>query len=207
MRNVENKRHYTFLIGEEMEKNKNYDFTGMSIYEYTKELSTPSHIPGGGSVSGICGSFAISLMMMMISISVKSFDESLQRDYDLLEYYRNRLPDLVNEDSKNFDLLMQAFKLPKNTLEEKQERECILQKRYINAAYSPYHIYKIMLELEEILLKYRGLIKQSLSSDLVLMEDLMKSVKRNCIENIEANKLNLETCICIFSEEKNDPKK
>lgn len=183
-----------------MQGDKNYHFTNMTLEEYTKALASEEHIPGGGSVAGLCMSFAISLFMMVLSISVKEFDEDLDNLYQKLEQERLHVLDLVNMDSRYFDELMLSFKMPKNTPEEQQKRKEAIENGYKNAAYVPYQLYKIVCDLEENVEKYRHLIKSSLDSDLVILENLSHLSKVNCMDNIHANKFDLSLCKRVFDE-------
>lgn len=177
-----------------------YDFTKCSIEEYSKMLASSSHIPGGGSVSGICANFAVSLAMMIFSISISSADEEQQADYQALEMDRIKLFELINLDSERFDLLMKTFKLPKSTEEEKEIRSKKIKEAYIEAAFAPYQIYLIMQRTGAFLQKYKDQIKSSVMADLLLSEDLIKLASSNCLENIAANKLSLEECERLFSD-------
>lgn len=183
-----------------MQGDKNYHFTKMTLEEYTRALASEEHIPGGGSVAGLCMSFAISLFMMVLSISVKEFDEDLDNLYKKLEQERIRVLDLVNRDSRYFDELMLSFKMPKNTPEEQQKRKEAIENGYKNAAYVPYQLYKIVCDLEEDVKKYRYVIKSNLESDLTILENLSRLSKANCIDNIHANKFDLALCQRVFGE-------
>jgi formiminotetrahydrofolate cyclodeaminase len=100
----------------------------LTAKDYVRSVSSESPTPGGGSVAALAGSLggALTNMVGNLTIGKKVYDgvpqeqkvnmeEAFQRIDKLIE----ELILIVDEDSTAFDDVMRAFKLPKETDEEK----------------------------------------------------------------------------------------
>ena len=109
-----------------------------SLKEYILEASSGSPTPGGGSVSALVASLGAALTQMVgnLTFDKKTYDElskeikdKLENNFNLLEEKMLILNDIIDEDSKAFDGVMEAFKMPKDT-EEKKARSNKIQEGY-----------------------------------------------------------------------------
>ncbi len=118
----------------------------MTIEEFTSELASNSPAPGGGSVAALSSSIGASLASMVFSLTVgkklyneyddekkKLIDEGLASAQKLKDVFLN----LMDEDTTAFNGLMAAFKLPKETDEEKKIRSHKIQEGYKGATEIP----------------------------------------------------------------------
>lgn len=103
----------------------------MSLESFSAETAAESPAPGGGSVAAYSGALGISLSAMVANLSAtkKGWEEKQAFFSDLAEQaqeLRKKLLWLVDEDTRAFNAIMDALKLPKSTEEEKKFRkECI----------------------------------------------------------------------------------
>ncbi|HEX2865476.1 MAG TPA: cyclodeaminase/cyclohydrolase family protein [Ignavibacteriales bacterium] len=98
-----------------------------SLKSYLDDLSSNSPTPGGGNVAALCGSLASGLgeMVCNLTIGKKKYAESEAEMIEVkksLEEYKDRFIALANKDNEAFDRVMEAFRLPKETEEEKLRR-------------------------------------------------------------------------------------
>lgn len=118
----------------------------MTLEEFTSELASNSPAPGGGSVAALSSSIGASLASMVFSLTVgkklyneyddekkKLIDEGLASAQKLKDVFLN----LMDEDTTAFNGLMAAFKLPKETDEEKKIRSQKIQEGYKGATEIP----------------------------------------------------------------------
>lgn len=121
-------------------------FIEKTLKDYIEQASTKEPTPGGGSVSALVGSLGAALTSMVGNLTVgkKSYDEldeetrkEFDRSMDELDKLRKRLQEIVDEDSTAFDAAMSAFKLPKETEEEKKVRSEAIQAGYKKALEVP----------------------------------------------------------------------
>lgn len=117
-----------------------------TVEEFIKEAGSDSPTPGGGSVSALAGSLGAALTTMVANLSFdkKSYKElnddikiEFDKNYKELLKLTDDLKSIVDEDSTAFDGVMAAFKLPKETEEEKSIRRDAIQKGYIKAMEVP----------------------------------------------------------------------
>lgn len=122
-----------------------------TLKEYLNLLSSPSPTPGGGSVGDLMLSFSASLLSMVCGLSkgVETYIEDLKKLRD--EFYN-----LSIEDEESFNLVMNAYKLPKESDEEKKIRKEKIQEALKKATETPFKSLKLaknLIPFIEILLK------------------------------------------------------
>lgn len=127
------------------------EFKKYSIEEFIEDLSSDSSAPGGGSVAGLVAALSGSLNSMVYSLTVnkKAFEG---KDSDVKKmvldfkeasskFVRNSL-NLMELDRKYFNELMDCYKLPKETEDEKKERSRKILEGTLKAMKSPLDLCK-----------------------------------------------------------------
>ena len=99
----------------------------MTLSAFADETASESPAPGGGSVSAYCGALGISLATMVANLSAhkRGWDDRWEEFSAWAEKgqaLKNQLVAAVDEDTKAFSKIMDAFGLPKGTAEEKAAR-------------------------------------------------------------------------------------
>lgn len=104
----------------------------MKVIDFSNEVDSKSPAPGGGSVAALASNIGISLGRMMgnLSFGKKKFealDEDIKKEFkekfEKLGSIRDNLLELVDKDTESFNEVMKAFKLPKETDEQKSIRK------------------------------------------------------------------------------------
>ena len=106
-------------------KNKEKTLCQLSLTDFLQETASESPAPGGGSISAYIGALGASLATMVANLSShkRGWDERWEQFSILAEQgqrYILELEKLVDEDTKAFNNIIHAFRLPNNTKEEKQ---------------------------------------------------------------------------------------
>ena len=101
---------------------------GMSLRGFVDELSMDSPAPGGGSVAALCGALSAALSAMVANLSVGKKEYEGVRDELVATAVRaqglkDALIDAVDRDTEAFNRVMEAFRMPKATPEQAQEKE------------------------------------------------------------------------------------
>jgi glutamate formiminotransferase/formiminotetrahydrofolate cyclodeaminase len=114
----------------------------MDLATFGSELASEKPVPGGGSVSAYTGSLAAGLVSMVSRLTLKrrEYEQSWSKVETTLtesEKLREHLLALVDQDSQSFESLLQAYRLPKSSEEEKQVRSTEIQSRLKGAAEVP----------------------------------------------------------------------
>lgn len=113
-----------------------------SISSFLNELASSSPAPGGGSVAALSGALAAALDSMVCQLTLgKKKYESVQEEISTLNQdvkkLKKQLITLIDEDTNAFNDVMAAFKMPKDTEEQKKKRSEMIQKGYKKAAEIP----------------------------------------------------------------------
>ncbi len=123
-------------------------YADYSLQKFADTLSSENPTPGGGSAAGVNGSLAASLLLMVIRVTNQSPD--LESYEDLLEAKKERALELIDEDAESFNQVMEAFRMPKDTQEEREERQQEIQTAFKNAAATPLEMIELSVEIAEI---------------------------------------------------------
>lgn len=127
-----------------------------SLKDFNEVLASKSPTPGGGSVAALAGAIGASLTQMVGNLTIgkkayKALEEDLQKQIDTQTEEAQRLMgelnDLVDEDTKSFDKVMEAMKLPKETEEEKAARRKAIEAGTVVAMETPLKTAKTCLEV------------------------------------------------------------
>ena len=120
-------------------------YVRMSLSEFADETASESPAPGGGSVAAYVGSLAMSLGIMVANLSShkKGWDDRWEEFSNWAEkgqLFKDELLQLVDEDTRAFNRIMNAFSLPKETEEEKGIRTHSIQSATKYAIEVPYKV-------------------------------------------------------------------
>ena len=102
----------------------------LGLFPELVAAGTPT--PGGGSVAAQSGVMAAALGQMMCNITIgkKKFAEAenrLKEIRDELEELSARLRELMMEDSESFEAVLRAYRLPKETEDQKRDRDARIE--------------------------------------------------------------------------------
>jgi len=151
-------------------------------------LSNDKPTPGGGSAAAISASMGAALLEMAIGITIKSkkigsdLKEKLLSFKNQISEKRFKLQNQISEDSKAFDLVMAALKIPK----EDPSRKGKLQDSLVKAALVPLETAKLSYQTREIALKMEG-IKKDVISDYKSGIYLLECAVKCALENVYIN--------------------
>ncbi len=134
---------------------------GMSVEAFADETSSESPAPGGGSVAATVGALGVSLATMVANLS--SHKRGWDEHWELFSKWaekgqeiKKELLFLVDEDTRAFNRIMDAFGMPKTTGEEKKARHDAIQEatryaieipfRVMQQAYASMEVIQAMVE-------------------------------------------------------------
>ncbi len=106
--------------------------TSKTVIEFLDEVASNSPAPGGGSVSALAGSLGAALTSMVCRLTIgkkKYFDVQSEMEAILnrSEELRGKLVSVIDEDTAAFNKVMAALAMPKETDEQKVQRNSALQ--------------------------------------------------------------------------------
>ncbi|MDW7988007.1 MAG: glutamate formimidoyltransferase, partial [candidate division WOR-3 bacterium] len=129
---------------------------GKSIEEFLFEVAQPTPTPGGGSCAALAGAVGTALLLMVINLTLKKPEspeivDALVLIKEKLNKLNKRFYDLIKADSEAFSQVMRAYKLPKTTDEEKQQRSEAIQNALKIAVSVPEEIMELTKEALELI--------------------------------------------------------
>jgi len=118
-----------------------------SIRNYLEEISSSLPTPGGGNVSAFSGAVACSLGIMVCNLTIgkKKYLDVEEEIKDIkfeLAVSKEEFLNLAEKDNQAFDKVMEAFKLPKETDEQKSVRSEKIEYATLEAAEVPAEVLK-----------------------------------------------------------------
>ena len=125
----------------------------MSLTEFAEITASKEPVPGGGSMAALCGGLSAALVEMVSNLTIgkKKYTEvegKMTITAGEAKVLREALLDDIEKDSDAFTQVMDAFKMSKDTDEEKEIRAMAIQKGLKNAALVPMDVatkaYKVM---------------------------------------------------------------
>lgn len=114
----------------------------LKIKDFLSELSSSSPAPGGGSVAALSGAIGTALSSMVCNLTIgkdKYSDVQTVIKDNLIksENLRKKLIKLIDKDTEAFNDVIKAFKMPKDTIEQKEKRINAIQDGYKTATRIP----------------------------------------------------------------------
>ncbi|SMC21060.1 Formiminotetrahydrofolate cyclodeaminase [Clostridium acidisoli DSM 12555] len=141
-------------------------FQDMKINDFTDKLSSESPVPGGGGAAALGAALAASLTAMVFNLTVgkKAFEEYdeqtkkyVLKNLQEIKDSKNEFLTFIDKDAEAFSKIIDSFKLPKNTDEEKMIRSRKIQEGYKFAAEVPMELGKksnSIYEIIDVAIKY-----------------------------------------------------
>ncbi|SHK47898.1 cyclodeaminase/cyclohydrolase family protein [Paramaledivibacter caminithermalis] len=116
-----------------------------TIKDFLEETASKSPVPGGGSIAAMSAGVATALTEMVANLTIgKKGYEDIQEEMveiaSILPNIRESFIEDIDRDAESFNRVMDAFKMPKNTDEEKKERKNAIQDSMKNAALIPLEV-------------------------------------------------------------------
>jgi len=127
----------------------------LTLRDFVDQVDSSAPAPGGGSVASVASTLGVALSRMVGHLTTgkkkfKALDEEIKMDYQgILDHFivvKETLLKLVDEDTEAFNQVMAAFKLPKETEEEKRSRAKAIEDATYIAIDVPYRVSSLSLQ-------------------------------------------------------------
>ena len=164
----------------------------LTVTDFLDELASDSPAPGGGSVAALNGALGAGLIAMVarLTIGKKGYDavQSLMEETrDGADRLKQRLTELVDEDTQAFNAVMAAFKLPKETDEDKAARSAAIQAGYQQAIHTPMETAESCLAVLELAAAIAGKGNANAASDLGVAAQVAYAGVEGAVMNVKIN--------------------
>lgn len=123
----------------------------MAVEVYLDTMASDAPAPGGGSASALCGAQGAGLVTMVAGLTMgsKKYAAHWERCAGILERgtpYVRTLTEQIDRDTEAFNQVSAAFKLPKETEEERQKRSQAIQTGTLASTEAPLETMRLALE-------------------------------------------------------------
>lgn len=131
-----------------LEDAANEKLVQMSLKAFAEETASESPAPGGGSISAYVGALGIALAGMVANLSShkRGWDARWKEFSDVAENaakFQKELIKMVDEDTRAFNKIMDAFGLANGSPEEKTARKAAIQAATLHAIETPFRVMQL----------------------------------------------------------------
>jgi formiminotetrahydrofolate cyclodeaminase len=128
----------------------------LSISNFLDETASNSPAPGGGSVSALAASLGAALASMVCRLTIgKNSNVTVQTELESVliksEKLRAKFTALIDEDTNAFNMVIAAYRLPKETTEQNAQRAAAIQAAYKEATVVPLQLLELCAEAVALL--------------------------------------------------------
>ncbi|MDD6928723.1 MAG: cyclodeaminase/cyclohydrolase family protein [Bacteroidales bacterium] len=137
----------------------NNSLTDLTVKGLLDVTAGKDPVPGGGSISALCGSIAAALTEMVAGLTIgkkkyAEVEEQMKQLAERVQQIRQQLILDVDRDSEAYNVVFAAFQMPKETDEEKAARSAQIQEATKIAANVPMEVarrvYSLLNDIEEV---------------------------------------------------------
>lgn len=166
-----------------------------TVGQFLEALAAPTPTPGGGSASALAGALSVALSRMVVGLARdKKGYEAVQAELAAIEDRakgtQQRLEDLIEEDSRAYEAVIAAMRMPRATDAERSARVQAMQAAYKRATEVPIETMERCVEALEIAEAAAKKGNRSATTDVgvaaLLAEAAIRGASLNCQVNIAA---------------------
>ena len=163
-----------------------------TIGNFAELVAAGTPTPGGGSVAAYCGMLAASLGRMMCNITMgkpkyNAVENRLSEIAGDLEGLSERLRELIAEDADSFEAVLRAYRMPKETEQEKTERAAAIQISLQTAVDVPFETAQRSFEVLALLDELADIGTPNALSDVAVGAQLAQVSIRGASYNVCVN--------------------
>lgn len=168
------------------------ELINMKITKFLDELASDSPAPGGGAAAAIAGAMGSALGSMVSRLTigkdgyedVQDFFKAKLEEFEKLRYL---LTELVDKDANAFSGVIAAFKLPKETEEQKTIRSAKILSEYKIAAEIPMETCKACRKVIDLLIECGVKGNKNALSDIAVGALCALTGLKSAVHNVEIN--------------------
>ncbi len=140
-------------------------------FDFVDEVSRDSPAPGGGSVAALSGALgaALGTMVANLSTSKAGFEDKKKELEDIStkgQELKQLLVQAIDKDTSAFDLVIKAMRMPKDSENDKLDREKAMEKGYKIATNVPLKTVEYCKEALEICSRISKIMDDGMASDV-----------------------------------------
>lgn len=164
----------------------------LNLKDFLAKTASNSPVPGGGSIAALSGAIAASLSEMVahLTIGKKGYEVLEEEMQDIAKdafRYRKRLIRTIDKDSDAYNSVMAAFKLPKGTEQEQNNRKGAIQETLKNAALVPLDVARDAFKIIELAGKVVKKGNKNAVTDAAVAVMMARTAGLSALYNVKIN--------------------
>ena len=125
--------------------------TDMNMNEFLNVLSSKEPVPGGGGACGYVAAVGMSLGNMVLALTTgkkkyAEYQDEIEKLIVRANDLTKELAECMDKDAKAFKPLSEAYGLPKDTDEQLEHREDVMERALIAASEAPLSMMEVIVE-------------------------------------------------------------
>ena len=164
----------------------------MNVKEFLEKTASNAPVPGGGSVAALSAGVAAALTEMVANLTVgkKGYEDAEEEMKEVIKKgssYRHQFVEDIDKDSDAFNEVMAAFKLPKETDEDKEARKNAIQAGTKSATLVPLQVAKDAFEMMELIEKVVERGNKNAVTDGAVAAMMARTAVLSALYNVKIN--------------------
>lgn len=164
----------------------------MTAKDYLDVLKSHAPAPGGGSASALSGAQGLALMLMVADLTLSK--DKYQAYHQLCQQIKeaglplyNSLAEAMDRDTDAYNQVFEAYKLPKETEEEKAARSQAIQAANLLATQVPFEVMSQAYEGLKLVSKLVNHSNSNAASDLGVAASCLETAVKGAWLNVSIN--------------------
>lgn len=164
----------------------------MKINEFLELLASKEPAPGGGTVSAMLGASGTALCSMIVNLTAgkekfKDKEPLMAAIFNESQKLQAALESLIDEDTEAFNEVSKAYKMPKDTDEQKAARKAAIQQALKHATLVPFKTMEYSAAALKLFEKTAGNTNPTAASDNGVGILCLKSALHGAWMNVRIN--------------------
>jgi len=166
--------------------------TDITLADVMSKLASSEPTPGGGSAAALSGALGVSLLQMVCNLTKgrKKFadhEELMEQTIEKCGEIGAKLLEAIDNDARAYDEVSAAYKMAKDSDEEKATRSTVIQKALKTATLSPFDILNLSHDALTLAQAVCGKTNPNAASDLGVCAKSLKTAMDGAWMNILIN--------------------
>jgi formiminotetrahydrofolate cyclodeaminase len=166
--------------------------TNQKIVDFLQNTAAGTPVPGGGSVSALSAALGAGLTEMVANLTVakkgyEAVEVEMKEIAEAVRKLREKLVAEVDKDANAYNDVLAAFKLPKTTAAEKEQRAQAIQNAMQNAARVPLGVAYDALQVMDLAEKVIRNGNRNAASDGAVGIMMARTAALGAIFNVKIN--------------------
>ena len=164
----------------------------LSVKDFLAKTAGSDPVPGGGSIAALNAAIASALTEMVANLTIgkKKYEDKeglMRKIVAITENYRASFMKDIDADSEAYNNVFAAFKLPKETDEEKTERNNQIQEATKNAAEIPMEVARKAVDIMDVITQVADQGNQNAITDACVAIMTARTAAISAILNVKIN--------------------